>query len=75
MPLLKNQSKPIKPAAFAERQLIGAILDGSYPAGDALPGERALSQALGVTRPSICETLQRLARAMTLAGQLWEARA
>ncbi len=62
MPLLAPQSKPMKPAAFAERQIIGAILDGSYKTGDALPGERALSQALGVTRPTIRETLQRLAK-------------
>ena len=62
MPLLDPQPKPMKPAAFAEGQIVGAILDGSYRTGDALPGERALSQALGVTRPTIRETLQRLAR-------------
>jgi len=65
MPLLAPPSKPVKPvkpAAFAEQQIVDAILDASYRIGDPLPGERALSQALGVTRPTIRETLQRLAR-------------
>ena len=62
MPLLENHPAPVRPAAFAEQRILEAILDRSYGPGDALPGERALSQALGVTRPTIRETLQRLAR-------------
>ena len=62
MPLLEDQTAPVKPAAFAEQRILEAILDRSYGPGDALPGERDLSQALGVTRPTVRETLQRLAR-------------
>ncbi len=62
MPLLDNGKKPMKPAEYAEHRIIEAILDKSYGAGDALPGERALAQSLGVTRPTLRETLQRLGR-------------
>ncbi len=62
MPLLDNGEKPMKPAEYAEHRIIEAILDKSYGPGDALPGERALAQSLGVTRPTLRETLQRLAR-------------
>jgi GntR family negative regulator for fad regulon and positive regulator of fabA len=55
--------KPIKkPAEVAEERLIGAILDGTFPINSHLPGERELSEQLGVTRPTLRETLQRLAR-------------
>lgn len=53
---------PQRPAVYAEQALIGAILDGTYPPGSALPGERELAAQLGVTRPTLRETLQRLAR-------------
>lgn len=53
---------PQKPTDLAERQLLAAILDGSFPVGSALPPERELAQALGITRPTLREALQRLAR-------------
>jgi GntR family negative regulator for fad regulon and positive regulator of fabA len=42
--------------------LIEAILEGAYPPGSTLPGERALAAQLGVTRPTLREAIQRLAR-------------
>lgn len=53
---------PQKPTDLAENQLLAAILDGSFPIGSALPPERELAQALGITRPTLREALQRLAR-------------
>ncbi|MGQ9682270.1 MAG: fatty acid metabolism transcriptional regulator FadR [Anaerolineae bacterium] len=55
-------SRPQRPAAYAEQALVKAILDGTYPAGTALPAERSLAKALGVTRPTLREALQRLER-------------
>ena len=63
--LLSTQSAwitPQKPTDLAETQLLAAILDGSFPIGSALPPERELAQALGITRPTLREALQRLAR-------------
>jgi GntR family transcriptional regulator, negative regulator for fad regulon and positive regulator of fabA len=57
-----NWSPPERPAVYAERALLTSILDGTYPAGSPLPGERDLAARLGVTRPTLRETLQRLAR-------------
>lgn len=51
-----------KPAVIAESRLIEAILNGSFPINSHLPGERELSDTLGVTRPTLREALQRLAR-------------
>jgi GntR family negative regulator for fad regulon and positive regulator of fabA len=51
-----------KPTARAETQLIRLILDGVYPPGSALPGERDLAKQLNVARPPLREALQRLAR-------------
>lgn len=64
MPDAKSTSliPPLKPAAHAERQLLAAILNGEYPVESTLPGERELAQQLGVTRPTLREALQRLAR-------------
>lgn len=53
---------PKKPTDLAEQQLLAAILDGSFPIGSALPPERELAQSLGITRPTLREALQRLAR-------------
>lgn len=53
---------PQKPTDLAEKQLLAAILDGSFPIGSPLPSERELAQSLGITRPTLREALQRLAR-------------
>ena len=51
-----------KPAEIAENRLIEAIISGPFPINSTLPGERELSERLGVTRPTLRETLQRLQR-------------
>lgn len=53
---------PTKPKEHAEHALLVAILDGTFAPGTSLPGERTLSAQLGVTRPTLREALQRLAR-------------
>ncbi len=53
---------PPRPAELAESRLISAILDGQFPINTTLPPERDLAVQLGVTRPTLRETLQRLAR-------------
>lgn len=53
---------PQKPAEAAEERLIFGILTGRFPIDSTLPGERDLSTLLGVTRPTLREALQRLAR-------------
>lgn len=55
-------SAPPRPAHHAEQALITAFLDGDFPPGTALPGERDLAAQLGVTRPTLREALQRLGR-------------
>ncbi len=57
-----NGEQPMKPQQFAEHQLLITILNNTFPPGSALPNERDLSEQLGVTRPTLRETLQRLAR-------------
>lgn len=52
----------IKPRELAETALLSAILDGEWPPGSQLPGERDLAARLGVTRPTLREAIQRLAR-------------
>lgn len=52
---------PLRPTQYVERILVTAILNGTYPAGTPLPGERAMAGQIGVTRPTLRETLQRLA--------------
>lgn len=51
-----------KPAEVAESRLITAILSGHFPIGESLPSERELAGQLGVTRPTLREALQRMAR-------------
>ncbi|NPV87741.1 MAG: fatty acid metabolism transcriptional regulator FadR [Anaerolineae bacterium] len=53
---------PPKPAELTEHRLLQAILDGQFPIDSNLPAERELAALLGVTRPTLRETLQRLAR-------------
>jgi len=55
-------TSPQKPAELTENRLIDAILDGAFPIGSALPGERELAAQLKVTRPTLREALQRLGR-------------
>jgi GntR family negative regulator for fad regulon and positive regulator of fabA len=57
-----NWTTPPKPAELTEARLIDAILDEHFPPGSYLPAERELAQQLGVTRPTLREALQRLAR-------------
>jgi len=51
-----------KPAEMAESRLLEAILSGYFPINSNLPGERELASQIGVTRPTLREALQRLAR-------------
>jgi GntR family negative regulator for fad regulon and positive regulator of fabA len=51
---------PKRPVEHAEEHLITAILDGTFPPGSTLPGERELAVQLGVTRPTLREVLRRL---------------
>ncbi len=51
-----------RPAEFAESQLLNAILEGIYTINSTLPNERDLADQLGITRPTLREALQRLAR-------------
>ena len=57
-----NWSSPLKPAELTENRLIDAVLEGHFPIGSHLPPERELAAQLGVTRPTLREALQRLAR-------------
>ncbi|NOX35478.1 MAG: fatty acid metabolism transcriptional regulator FadR [Deltaproteobacteria bacterium] len=54
--------KPLKPAQFAEKKIVEAILDSTYRPGESLPAERVLAGMVGVTRPTLRETLQRLSK-------------
>ncbi len=54
--------KMMKPAEYAEHLLLTSILNGELKPGQALPGERKLAEQLGITRPTLRETLQRMAR-------------
>lgn len=57
----KNWNPILKPAEIVESRLIEAVLNGTFPPNSYLPGERELSEILGVTRPTLREALQRLA--------------
>ena len=56
--ILKAQS----PAALAEEYIVKSIWDNVFPAGTHLPSERDLADKIGVTRTTLREVLQRLAR-------------
>jgi GntR family negative regulator for fad regulon and positive regulator of fabA len=45
-----------------EKIIVTAILEGDLPPGSTLPNERDLSARLGVTRPTLRETLKQLAK-------------
>ncbi len=55
-------ASPQKPNELCETRLVQAILEGRFPIDSNLPAERELAASLGVTRPTLRETLQRLAR-------------
>jgi len=57
-----NLSYPMKPAEFAEQKIICSILEEKFPINSFLPPERELALIIGVTRPTLREALQRLAR-------------
>ena len=59
---MPDHAAPQRPAEYAEETLVTAIVDGTYPPGETLPGERRLAKELGITRPTLREALQRLAR-------------
>ena len=58
MKLIKAQS----PADFADDYIVDSIWNNRFPPGSILPAERELSELIGVTRTTLREVLQRLAR-------------
>ncbi|MEI6894535.1 MAG: fatty acid metabolism transcriptional regulator FadR [Colwellia sp.] len=54
--------KAKSPAGFAEQYIVESIWNGCFPPGSILPAERELSELIGVTRTTLREVLQRLAR-------------
>jgi len=57
---MQSLNPPPRPIEQAEKALLTAILDGTFPPGSTLPGERDLAAQLGVTRPTLREVLARL---------------
>jgi GntR family negative regulator for fad regulon and positive regulator of fabA len=53
--------KLLRPTQYVEKILVTAMLDGTYSCGKTLPNERTLAERIGVTRPTLRETLKRLA--------------
>lgn len=54
--------KAHSPASFAEQYIVESIWNGKFAPGTILPAERELSEQIGVTRTTLREVLQRLAR-------------
>jgi GntR family transcriptional regulator, negative regulator for fad regulon and positive regulator of fabA len=54
--------KAQSPAGFAEEYIVESIWSRRFPPGTILPAERELSELIGVTRTTLREVLQRLAR-------------
>lgn len=54
--------KAKSPAGFAEEYIVESIWSGRFAPGTILPAERELSELIGVTRTTLREVLQRLAR-------------
>lgn len=54
--------KASSPAGFAEQYIVESIWNGGFAPGTILPAERELSELIGVTRTTLREVLQRLAR-------------
>jgi GntR family transcriptional regulator, negative regulator for fad regulon and positive regulator of fabA len=72
---------PMRPAQFTRHRILVRILNGAYPPGTSLPNERSLAEELGVTRPTLRETLQRFAAEgwitihqgkSTIVGDYWK---
>ena len=57
----ENGKKLARPAEVARDRILTGILSGAYPPGSALPPERDLALTVGVTRPTLRETLHGLA--------------
>jgi len=59
---MDKQEKFIKPAQFAEQKILKAIISKEWEIGQKLLPERELAELLGITRPTLREVLQRLAK-------------
>lgn len=59
---MTKSTRAQSPAAFAEQYIVESIWQGRFPPGSILPAERELSELIGVTRTTLREVLQRLAR-------------
>ncbi len=59
---MEQHEKFLKPAQFAEKEIIKSILEGKFQIGQAMMPERELANLLGITRPTLREALQRLSR-------------
>jgi GntR family transcriptional regulator, negative regulator for fad regulon and positive regulator of fabA len=58
---LPSWTSPQKPVETAYERLLASILNGVFEANSLLPNEYQLSQALGITRSTLREAMQRLA--------------